>query len=1007
MVYDMNDQNKWRGVFLNKVVIRSPYFSVSDYKNGDLNMALQNNEFRQAIWLASPDFYDELEKAEFCLNRLDTRKQLALRRYFNRACFRPTPFGAFASFSLADWSSTAGIRFNGITPVLHLLPACELQAIQHKLRGQTRDYKVRLNPLLYRQGTEFRFITSFPDGDSLSFGMNSLPAETFNLDLINLLQPCEESILELTRWVRNHAHCTQDEAVNYLDFLIDEQVLITERELDLVEPLHGRDYRAWEQTFRAKWSKLPFSPQISLPMIRNEVNSLMIAANDLPRRALFYSALERPVVRGGVNPTDQDQIHQALDVLKRLAKPARLSVFKEFMLAFKSRFDREKVSLLNALDPDHGISYGKSLKEIGDLLLDDINFAEEAPERHPRWTEVHELLLQKWLSRNGADATEPLTINDEELGKLPERAGKEEKWSPSLFVLYRKSGERLYLESTGGATAAALIGRFSVFSDEVAELAQQIAMAEQEANPSVIFAEISHFSGAHIDNVNRRRQIYEYVIPLTGFSDIPASNQLAPSDLLLSVHGEELILESCRLGKRIIPRLPTAYNYHHNELPLFRFLCDLQLQYTQSDLSFDLEFFLPGLNFYPRVEYRKVILNLAYWKLSSEDVTELTRKPFSLGRLHVYRQNRHLPVQIKMGTGDQQLVFDLSNDAEAYFFLECLKPGQLTTIQEYLQPDDGLYDTRSLREAEYLAFLINPETVYRPLINTGSLPGSARRTYPPGSEWLYLKIFCTPASSDTLLTRVISPFIQQSCVKSWFFIRYTEGGYHLRVRLQGDASELTMLLPSIQQSLDEQQMGSLIRDIQLDSYKRELERYSGEIIELVERIFAAGSNWVLFALQRLEGLIPFLNHQMAIFPLITLMMSSFFDNPQTEEECYNSLSDGFISVMSKDKSLRVDMDKKYRKLKGQLNEILNPEFLEELATIPDTQNLLKAIRVLSVQTISWSSEKRRALIADVAHMQVNRHFRSRQLHYEALTYYCLTKHTYAQRASIADLASQP
>jgi len=104
------DQYQWNGAFLDRVLIRSPYFSITEYHNGDLDAPLRNEVFRQALWLASPDFYSELEKPDFCLTRLDSRKQAALRRYFNRACFRATPFGGFSSFSLAGWSAESPLR---------------------------------------------------------------------------------------------------------------------------------------------------------------------------------------------------------------------------------------------------------------------------------------------------------------------------------------------------------------------------------------------------------------------------------------------------------------------------------------------------------------------------------------------------------------------------------------------------------------------------------------------------------------------------------------------------------------------------------------------------------------------------------------------------------------------------------------------------------------------------------------------------------------------------------
>ena len=93
--------------------------------------------------------------------------------------------------------------------------------------------------------------------------------------------------------------------------------------------------------------------------------------------------------------------------------------------------------------------------------------------------------------------------------------------------------------------------------------------------------------------------------PLTVTAWRPQADRIRPDDLVLSVYGEELRLESRSLGCRVIPRLSTAYNYTRNQLAPFRLLCDLQHQGLLSDVTLDLERLFPDQFFYPRVELKK------------------------------------------------------------------------------------------------------------------------------------------------------------------------------------------------------------------------------------------------------------------------------------------------------------------------------------------------------------------------------------------------------------------
>ena len=135
-----------------------------------------------------------------------------------------------------------------------------------------------------------------------------------------------------------------------------------------------------------------------------------------------------------------------------------------------------------------------------------------------------------------------------------------------------------------------------------------------------------------------------------------------------------------------------------------------------------------------------------------------------------------------------------------------------------------------------------------------------RRSFPPGSEWLYAKLYTGTATADRPAARggdaggARAPSAAGAADR-WFFIRYGDPEWHLRVRFHGDPARLQPeVLPRLHAALDPLLADGRIWRVQLDTYEREIERYGGpEGIALAERLFQADSDAVLDILEMLEG----------------------------------------------------------------------------------------------------------------------------------------------------------
>lgn len=948
----MNKTLEQRGgiTFFDRIFLRVPLLSPDRYGESCLGDMLADPAFKDALWLASPQFYTELEKQEFDLSKLGERKRLTLLKYINRACFRPTPFGAFASFTLSYWDKQPPSD-KGTAAILHLLPSREHELSDLTSRPLTPGLHVMINPVLYHFGQGFRYLFSETDSGKPTFRLNILPDNNVNRHIFRLLNREPQTVGTLAGHIRKKFDFTTADTWDYIEFLISHQVLLTENNRDLITgetgPITGES-SFWNQYRQQPWENRPI-----MTAAAKELEQVLGPHHRKEARNYFYGALERPTLNAGLNEGSQQELGEAIRVMHLLGTATTPTALREFTLEFKRRFDREKVPLLQAIDPDQGIRYGDLFQlPTSSLLLDDLHFpARQAAPTESSWTPIHHLFLKVWINNPQRSPHGPLDITPEILEQL--EASQPTGLPFSQAAIFRKTTSGICIENAGGATSTALIGRFSVFSDETAKFCREMAGREAEVNTSVVFAEICQVSDPHIDNINRRSQLYEYIIPLNGYNQAKTESQLLPSDLLLSVYGEELILESRRLRRRVIPRLPTAYNYLHNELPVFRLLCDLQYQGLCSDLSFDLEKLFPGLDFYPRVSYRGVILSAAKWHFRPEEISVLLELPRSLGRLHSFLRNFGLPTQLCTGSGDQLLVFNLANDWEAEFFIKILKPNEKITLREYLA-ETGVRIGSRTHCAQYIAFFHQNKPVFRQVPLSKMSPKSLRRSFHLGSSWLYLKIYCSPGASDDLLCHIIHPFIHKyrSVIAKWFFIRYEDQGHHLRLRLKGRGTELVSLLPVLGRKLHHGQFAALTREFLSETYQQEIERYGAEHIEQVEDCFHAGSEWVLYALHQMKQDYPGINEELVAFSLVALMARCFFRDGGSEVGFYQFMAERLISSFAGGKMFRVELDKKYRQLSPLIREWLAGGFLDNFAMQAACATLLDITSQLAAATKS-------------------------------------------------------
>jgi thiopeptide-type bacteriocin biosynthesis protein len=349
---------------------------------------------------------------------------------------------------------------------------------------------------------------------------------------------------------------------------------------------------------------------------------------------------------------------------------------------------------------------------------------------------------------------------------------------------------------------------------------------------------------------------------------------------------------------------------------------------------------------------------------------------------------------VSLGLSDQQLVFNLGDDQEAWFLLECLKESPTAVLREHLLPDNQVTAGGNPLAGQYVVLLDRQDTVYpdRRQAAPRDRETAPERRFLPGSQWLYLKLYCTVQTADLLLLEVIRPFLQrhQARISCWFFIRYADPGPHLRLRVRADEADVPQLLTAFTRLLEGSVYRELVSAVQQDTYSRELERYGEGLIAEVEQVFCAGSAYVLEVRAR-EQKGPGRPLTFEPFRMVFSLCRVFLPELAGLDRFFERMQQNFMAEFKADDRLRTDMDQKYRELAGGLQQALESPAEDPLAEIRG--NMLKSVKLLGGLTRDWAPERRERLLADLVHMQVNRYFISRQREQELLIYYLLRKYS--------------
>src|SRR5207253_267818 len=236
-----------------------------------------------------------------------------------------------------------------------------------------------------------------------------------------------------------------------------------------------------------------------------------------------------------------------------------------------------------------------------------------------------------------------------------------------------------------------------------------------------------------------------------------------------------------------------------------------------------------------------------------------------------------------------------------------------------------------------------------------------RRSFPPGSEWLYVKLYTGPATVDHALRDVVKPvldeLIRAAAADRWFFIRYGDPDWHLRLRVHGDPARLhDEVLPLLQSTAAPLLENGRLWRIQLDTYKREVERYGGpDGILLAEQVFHADSEAVL----QLAGVLSEDARGDVRWRLVLLGMHLLLTDLgldlETRHAVMRRMRNAYATQCQADENLRHSLSTRFRSERKGLEALLN--------RAPSSDALL----ALGQAALRGRSERLAAIVSQLRH----------------------------------------
>lgn len=279
-----------------------------------------------------------------------------------------------------------------------------------------------------------------------------------------------------------------------------------------------------------------------------------------------------------------------------------------------------------------------------------------------------------------------------------------------------------------------------------------------------------------------------------------------------------------------------------------------------------------------------------------------------------------------------------------------------------------------------------------------------KRNFITGDEWLYYKIYTGQKTAEKILSEIIKPVSQEllnkKIIDKWFFIRFTDPEFHLRVRFHIPGPGIEHIIKLLRNSFEPYLESSIIHSVQTDTYKRELERYGNNTIEDSETLFYHDSVMISEMSDMLEGDEGEEIRWKFAIKAVDELFSDFNFEIDEKLSILEILKDNFGKEFGLNKILKKQLDNKFRENRSVLESIFRNEgneynylkpVLQHINTKSDNSKpIIK--KILDIKKGNKLEVEFNNLMSSYSHMLINRIFLANPRLNEFVIYYLLHKY---------------
>lgn len=285
-----------------------------------------------------------------------------------------------------------------------------------------------------------------------------------------------------------------------------------------------------------------------------------------------------------------------------------------------------------------------------------------------------------------------------------------------------------------------------------------------------------------------------------------------------------------------------------------------------------------------------------------------------------------------------------------------------------------------------------------------------QRRFILGDEWVYFKLYSGPRTLEAILVReldqAVMELFQDNIIDKFFYIRYADPDYHLRIRFHLlDVSKLNIVIESLNNRLHYYLDNRLVWRICADTYSRELERYGELTMSSMESLFCLDSLAIMSFLKESEDSGTDQIRWLWGIKCMDLMLSRFGLSLPDKIDFYKMLNYGYSQEFQMHKLMRVQLDKKYRNESKRIVRVIEHGEDESFPGIIHISGYLKSAEPVINSIVKLSEQGKLEmslsnLLGSLIHMHFNRLFRTKQRMHELVVYYFMHKFYTSQAARL-------